>query len=361
MKKLFLFVGFYALVAFLLSFPLKAAPPNQIQPETAEGLDQSRPDRPSRDVPETSTQYAVSSLLRTEKTTAGAPDAKDIEAPSGASASSDNEDGFSAPAAYSEYKFAQIQDNRTIGFDGPQHNGIVGFDFVSYWDTIVGFNFTYTNESLTTTLAPTNFYNSSNSYFFSTYVAKNFSDWVNVGGSATYGRTDTDWRADTGGAAPFALGQKTTQDSFALSPFIGVAHTWGAFSFSSTPTYIWDYDHYGYDLPTFNGSAAPGTPSIPSSKTLNQTFLWLNNFQYAITDKWSISVQANWTRLLTIQSVPTGITPLISPLGHQWMSFGGRVDYAFNKDGNIFVQFEHDAFNTNFDDYRIRTGVTYNF
>jgi len=261
--------------------------------------------------------------------------------------------------AYSEYRFAHIQDNRAIGFDGPQHNGIVGFDFESFYQTIVGFNFTYSNSDLTTQNAGTSFWNSSNSYFFSTYVAKNFSDWVNVGGSFTYGRTDTTFNAVAPGAFPFGLTQKTTQDSYAYSPFVGVAHTWGAFSFSSTPTYIYGYDHYNFDYPVTNPGFATGVP--PDAKSLNQTFLWLNNFQYAIDDKWSVSAQANWTHLLTIQSVNSFPIATLPPLGHDWMSFGGRVDYNINKNGSVFAAFEHDAFNTHFDDYRIRTGLSYNF
>jgi hypothetical protein len=365
MKKVFfLTAGLCALAGLLSVTPIHAqSGGNLLDPETAEGLDQGRPDRPSRDVPETSTEYAVADLIRTEEIAAGAPDDKEMQPASGKTASSETDEGFSAPVAYNEYKFAHIQDNRAIGFDGPQQNGIAGFDFISFWKTIVGFNFTFTNESLTTNggFPPAVFHNSSNSYFFSTYIGKNFADWVNIGGSADYGRTDTDWRSDSNFFAPLAFGQKTTQDTVGLSPFIGVAHTWGAFSFSSTPTYVWDYDHYGFDLPTVNGSVAPGTVAIPSSKTLNQSFLWLNNFQYAIDDKWTVSAQANWTRLLDIQSVPTFITPSIPPLGHQWMSFGAKVEYAFNKDGNVFVQFEHDAFNTHFDDYRIRAGVSYAF
>ena len=43
------------------------------------------------------------------------------------------------------------------------------------------------------------------------------------------------------------------------------------------------------------------------------------------------------------------------------LGFGARADYSFNKDGSVFAAFEHDAFNTHFDDYRIRTGISYNF
>jgi len=210
-------------------------------------------------------------------------------------------------------------------------------------------------------MAPASFYNSSNAYFFSNYVAKNFDDWVNVGGSFTYGRTDSQFRANISAAPPFALGQKTTQDTFALSPFVGAAHTFGAWSFSSTATYIWGYDHFSFDNPSLNNAPAPGAIPPPDAKTLNQTFLLLNNAQYAIDDKWSVSVQANYNRLLTTQTVQTTVTPLIPSLGHQWMSFGARADYSFNKDGSIFAAFEHDAFNTHFDDYRIRTGISYNF
>jgi hypothetical protein len=135
-----------------------------------------------------------------------------------------------------------------------------------------------------------------------------------------------------------------------------VAHTWGAFSFSSTATYLWGYDHYEFEIPSPGGGTAP-----PNAKTLNQTFLLLNNFEYAVTDKLSVSTQINWTRLLTIQSVPTFPSPTLPPPNNTWMTFGARADYAFNKDGTVYGVFEHDAFDTHFDDWRIRAGVNYNF
>jgi hypothetical protein len=357
MKNLFFIVGLGAFAAFLLPSTLKAqSNPSYVEPENAAGLNPATPDSPSRDVPQQSTEYAVEALLRKLGTKAGAPDSNDAKSLVAPSVAPAQEDGFSQPTAYSEFKFTHIQDNRTIGFDGPQYNGIAGFDFSSFWDTIVGFSFTYSNQDLNTNFGGTNMTNSNNAYFFSTYAAKNFDDWINLGGSFTYGRTDTTFNAPFPGAA---LTQKSTQDSYSYAPFIGVAHTWGAFSFSSTTTYIYSYDHFNFDFPITD----PGVVStaIPDAKTLNQSFLWLNNFQYAINDKWSASIQANWTRLLTMQSVPTPITPLIPGLDHQWMSFGARVDYTFNKNGSVFAAFEHDAFDTHFDDYRIRSGVSYNF
>ena len=357
MKKLSILAGVCLFASIALPSWVEAQ--NQgIGYENAAALNEATPDSPELQTPQLSLGHAIDRLSGTESVDAGVPmkDSKELTTPSVAP-TSDSDDGFSAPEAYSEYKYAHIQDNRTIGFDGPQHNGIVGFDFQSFWKSIIGFNFTYTNTSLTTNLAPASFYNSSNAYFFSNYVAKNFDDWVNVGGSFTYGRTDSTFRANF--SPPFAVGQKTTQDTFALSPFIGAAHTFGAYSFSSTATYIWGYDHFSFNTPTINNAPAGLAP--PDAKTLNQTFLWLNNVQYAIDDKWSVSVQANYNRLLTTQSVPTLTSPLTPPLGHQWMSFGARADYSFNKDGSVFAAFEHDAFNTHFDDYRIRTGISYNF
>ena len=290
----------------------------KIQPENAATLNQTTPDSPELQVPEFSLGHAVARLTGTEGTNAGAPDSKSLTTPS-TPPPVETGDFFSDPNAYAEYKYARVQDNRAIGFDGPQENGMAGFDFESYYKTILGFNFTYTNNDLSTTLDPTHFNSSSNAYFFSTYAAKNFADWVNVGGSATYGRTDTEFRADFAGPPPSNVGQKTTQDTLALSPFIGAAHTWGAFSVSSTATYIWGYDHFSFDNPSANNAPSLFFTAPPDAKTLNQTFSVLNNVQYAINDKWSVSVQGNYTRLITTQSVPTASTPLIpcpgSPMG----------------------------------------------
>jgi len=360
MKNILFGACLFVVAGFLLPSAVKAQSNTQLYPEEAAGLDQTVPDSPSRAVPQNSTEYAISSVLRTEKngagvTMAGSSDSKGIVAPAAAT-----DEGFSAPVAYSEYKFAQIQDNRSMGegFDGPQHNAIVGFDFESYWKTIVGFNFTYTNANLQTGSSvgagPLSL-NSSNSYFFSPYVARNFCDWVNVGGSFTYGRTDTDFQSKSG-IPGGDLDMDTTQDTYAVSPFIGIAHTWGAWSFSSTASYIYGYNHFDFSppAPSFGASAAP------SARTVDQTFLWLNNVQYAISSKWSVSAQANVNDLLMAQTLATPGFASTS-ICHQWMGFGCRANYDFNKDGSVFAAFEHDAFNTHFDDYRIRTGVSYNF
>ena len=109
---------------------------------------------------------------------------------------------------------------------------------------------------------------------------------------------------------------------------------------------------------------APSSDAVPGTdtpSTLRPLFLWLNNFQYAVTDKLSLSVQANWTRLVSLQQLNPGPDFPITSVSHQWMSFGCRADYGFDKNGSVFTAFEHDAFNINFDDYRIRAGVSYNF
>jgi hypothetical protein len=353
MKNLYILVGISLVAA--MAVPVHAQQSQSqgyLYNENATALNVAAPDSAPLTVPQTSTEYAVAAAIRSEGVHAGV-EMKDTKEVSTASTASGMGDGFSAPTAYSEYKFAHVQDNRPTssgGFDGANNTGIVGFDFDSFYNTIVGFSFTYTNSNLSTADNTSVLNNSSNSYFFSTYVAKNFYDWINVGGSGTYGRTDSAFRLD--GIGGFTQG--TTQDTGALSPFLGVSHTWGAFSFSSTPSYIWGYDHFSFD-------ASPGTLAPGDAKTLNQTFLWLNNFQYAVTDKLSLSVQANWTRLITTQSVPVGAGLPTPDFSHQWMTFGGRADYSFNKDGTVFAAFEHDAFATHYDDYRIRTGVTYNF
>ena len=359
MKNLYILIGI-ALVAMMAApSTVMAQPTNNpsysqgyLLSENARALNVAAPDSPPITVPQTTTQYAIAAAIRSEGVHAGV-EMKDSKSTTAATTTSDEGTGFSAPTAYGEYKFSHIQDQEPTssgGFDGAQQSGIVGFDFQSYYNTIVGFNFTYTNSNLSTSDATSDLADSANSYFFSTYVARNFYDWVNVGGSGTYGRTDSAFRIDgTGGFT-----QGTTQDTGALSPFVGISHSWGAFSFSSTPTYIWGYDHFSFD-------AAPGSVPPGDAKTLNQTFLWLNNFQYAVTDKLSLSLQVNWTHLITTQSVPVGPGLPTPDFSHQWMTFGARADYSFNKDGSVFAAFEHDEFATHYDDYRIRTGISYNF
>ena len=77
-----------------------------------------------------------------------------------------------------------------------------------------------------------------------------------------------------------------------------------------------------------------------------------------MTDKLSLSTFANWTRHVSTQVLTT---PGSVPISHGWMTFGAKADYSIIKDGDIYVQFEHDAFSDNTDDYRIKGGLSYNF
>jgi hypothetical protein len=176
----------------------------------AHELDPTAPDQDSLTVPQNTTDFAIRALSRTEVTTAGVPmtqvqtDGKDMKQMAPVPESS----WFSDPETYSDYEYTHVQDTlpAPLGLDGDKHSGTVGFDFVTFFKTVLGFNFTYANEDLNAsspsfsfpgaTGIPTSTYNSSsNSYFFSTYAAKNFDSWVNVGASFTYGRTDIDYRS----------------------------------------------------------------------------------------------------------------------------------------------------------------------
>ncbi len=334
-------------------------------------LDPMSPDKETLTVPQSTTDYAVRDLNRTFNTTAGVEmmshpkEMKDMKQ----MAPVQEDSWFSDPVFYTDYQYSKIQDSLPagIGNDGDKHSGTVGFDAVTFWKTIVGFNFTYSNTDLTSIASgggfPTSYFtNSSDSYFFSSYAAKNFIDWINVGASFTYGRTDAEFRSNTPassfGGFPFPgtnFIQDSRVDSYGLSPFIGCAHTFGQWSFSSTPTYIWNYNHYHFDQ---GRAGAFALPQLPGTRTINSSFLWLNNAQYAVNEQWKVEAIVNWTRNV---STATLTAPGSTPVDKGWMTFGTRVDYQFNKAGEAHVEFDHDAFSGNTDDWRIKGGITYAF
>ena len=91
---------------------------------------------------------------------------------------------------------------------------------------------------------------------------------------------------------------------------------------------------------------------------MNHTFLWLNSFKYDVTDKFSLSALSNWTRHVSTEVLNA---PGDTPISHGFMTFGLKGDYKFNKDGDTYVQFDHDVFSSQTDDYRITGGINYNF
>ena len=117
---------------------------SQLDRIAAHELDPTAPNQESTQVPESSTQFALKALQRTEGTTAGIevvkPDAKDTKEMVSSTPSSN---WFSEPAVYSDYQYEHVQDTLAapLGLDGDKHSGTVGFDFVSLWKTVIGFNF----------------------------------------------------------------------------------------------------------------------------------------------------------------------------------------------------------------------------
>ncbi len=371
--------GFYALAYFFPGASGVAQSTSHVNNNAAAFLNPVAPQQETLTVPMSDVEYALQALERVKRTHAGVDSSKKIVA------KSDDDDWFSDPVTYSNYQYSRQQNNGDpgVGLDGDQNGGTVGLDFISKWKTIVGCNFTYTNRDLNSygtetgngtgiVSAPTTHFNdSANSYFISSYIAKNFSDWVNIGGSLTYGHSDIVYRDSApAGVESFnfdpdlifslnipaaAFSQGTHEDTVGLSPFVGISHTFGAISFSSTPTYIWQYNHYTFGTPHTQYGDLPA-PS--ATRTISSTFLWLNNVEYALTDKITLSARFDWTRVVSAAQLTYGGTV---PVSNDWVTIGPGVTYQFNPQGKVNLEFGHDVFSRTSDDYHIKTGVTYAF
>ncbi len=325
----------------------------------AHELDPTRPDRESLAIPQEAMDLCLQALMRNHYTHAGV-DSKETSKSLVPPAGSNDNPYFSSPVFYSSYQYARIQDTLpTIGLDGDQHKGTIGFDFNSIGGTVVGFNFNYTNENLSLSDGGTDLTNSSNSYFFSSYVGKNFEGWVNVGGSFTYGRTDSDFRADTNSVfGPMDFGQFTREDSYALSAFVGISHTFGAWSVASTPSFIWDANRYDFPTPVEDGFGGFGPTGLQSQGRNESSFYWMNNVGYAVSDKLTVTAIGNWTRNVGIEPI---VAPGFDELSRGWMTFGSEVEYKFNTQGSAQIRFEHDVFAGHTDNFRLKGGISYSF
>jgi hypothetical protein len=282
------------------------------------------------------TEHAVARSAQAGlSTTAGvSSDSKDVATETSATAATT--EWFKKPAIFAEYQFYNVDDQRTGGADGGQHNFSVGFDFQTAEDIVVGFLYTYSNEDDTAFSAAVPTTLQTQGHYFSAYAAKNFFQYMNVGASLTYAKKDL----NTSNAG---LDADIWSDIFSAAPFIGASYITGAWSFSATPTFLYQTEY---------ADGGFGAQSYESWK-----LLWLNNVEYAVSDKFLVRGILNWNHMLHDDPINVGGND-----DRSWVTIGTRLTYYFCESVESFVGAEYDVLNRNYDkSVRFRLGATYSF
>lgn len=264
-------------------------------------------------------------------TSAGAPSVdKGVTAPA----------AWGGPEVYLEFEWSHIQDLTVNGPDGDRFGPVLGAD----WSTPDGFVFggavSYAAERRITTDVSTR----SNDFIFAAYAGKNFADWINVGATFVY-----DYQTRI--IKSFQLRADGHNHTLGVSPFVGVAHAWGNFSFASTATYIYQYN--SVSLPT-------NTNNINLSESFGSSgYLHINEFSYSVTDKFTVSLLANIN--VEIEQERSTYTKTIDISDPFFMTWGTRFAYQADDRWRIYGQFQADTFNKNFEVFTTTAGLSLSF
>jgi hypothetical protein len=237
---------------------------------------------------------------------------------------------FNHPSFYAEYDYINSKDQRAAGADSITNSAVVGFDFVTIEDILLGFTYSYSNRDAN--ISPLGLPDNEDSHFFSLYIAKTFGQWVNVGVSGGYGYTSTETLgADSG-----------NEDTWTLSPFIGVSHSWGRFSTSLTASSIhtWTSTH---DAPAGAGNANDETGKVSVALKLG----------YAATERLKLQVSAKYIGMAYYEPTMPAL-----PQARDWATFGGKVTYRLTEHFDLYAAYAYDAFNDSYHNHNVQAGFT---
>ncbi|NJK91796.1 MAG: autotransporter outer membrane beta-barrel domain-containing protein [Blastochloris sp.] len=172
---------------------------------------------------------------------------------------------FSSPAVYAETYWTGSNDNRVGGIENDRFGFLVGFDFITKKDFVVGLMYNYSHDWGSIREPGADVDLDTHNHSFTLYTGKNFWNWLNVGATLSGGVLDND--AEPLAAPGTNFGQETT--FYTPSVYAGLAHTWDALSFASTVSYIYTDESCGFQCPW---SPQP-RPKLGHSGLAQQTFL----------------------------------------------------------------------------------------
>jgi hypothetical protein len=298
---------------------------------------------PSKDVVQAEKSATDRVIGRLEKPTAASAgvDAKEFKSASKTckpcSACMKSCDWIKDPVFYVDAGYQHIDDRRSFSMDGDKYLASAGVDFTTVGDILVGALYSYSaaDKSLNNN-SGFNLNQDSYAHTFTLYTGKNFFNWLNVGGTASYSNENLNLKNAFFNA-------RTDKDNYSASAFAGVSHTFGNWSLASTPTYIYqdEYTDSGFAFST--GTASSGTLAI------------LNRADYAVTEKLTLGVIANWTQLLheNVVRLPSD--------DRSWATFGARATYHYNAKLSVNAGYEAEVFNRIYDNHLVRLGMNYGF
>jgi hypothetical protein len=242
-------------------------------------------------------------------------------------------DWFSHPSFYAEYGYVNSLDQRRDGADSHTNSAVVGFDFVTCHDLLVGFTYSFSNRD--GHISPIGLPDNEDAHFFSGYLAKSFINWINIGVSGGYGYTSLETQGSDSGH----------ENTWTISPFIGVSHSWGAFSGSLTGSSIntWTGTH---DSPT-------GANSDDETGKIAVTL----KFGYAATEKLRFQVSAKYTGTEYHEDQVRGGLPE----DYDWATFGGKVSYRITQVVDLYGSYSYDAFNDSYHNHNVQAGILASF
>jgi hypothetical protein len=289
----------------------------------------ARPDNPALRISRSVVDYVDERLRDHNKAiTAGMTSSKEMEHV--VPAPTPGNEWFSHPSVFAEYDYIYSNNKQSNGVaDSHTNSATAGFSFFTKYDILLGLTYQYSDRDAG--LGFLNFPDSENSHFFSPYLAKGFWQWLNIGVSGGYGYISTSrLGTDTG-----------SEDSWILSPNVGVSHSWGAFSASLTTLYqyVWT-DAF---LQPRDASDETGTVVV----TLR--------IGYAVTERLAAEASAAYDGITTYKPAAQNL------LARNWATFGAKLAYALIGPLNVYAGFAYDAFNQSYNNYTVQGGLSYSW
>jgi len=235
---------------------------------------------------------------------------------------------FCHPSFYAEYDYINSHDKRALGADSETNSAVVGFDFMTIYNILLGLTYSYSNRDADA--SPLGLPDNEDSHFVSLYTAKTFGQWLNIGVSGGYGYTSTETVGVDSG----------NEDTWSLSPFVGVSHNWGAFSAALTASSVhtWTTTH---GTPTGVGNAEDDTGKIGIALKLG----------YAFTERFKVQVTGKYVGMAYYE--PTN--PALSE-SRDWATFGGKATYRVTEHFDLYLAYAYDAFNTSYNNHNVQAG-----
>lgn len=293
-------------------------------------------------VPTEQAKTAIDSAISraTSATSLGTDMSKDVEP---AAKLKDNA-WFSSPAVYAEASWTGSNDKRPNGVNSDRLGTLVGFDFVSVHEIVVGLLYGYSHDWGKVDEANADIDNNNNTVTL--YAAKNFNKWFNVGGTLSYTNID-----NIVGVPGIEGDQGLESDIFSPSIYFGISHTWNAFSFASTVSYL-------YNAESIDNKVAGAVDFDQSTGNL----LWLNKVTYNINDMFAVSGLFNMTQILHTNVSDNLPPPIGSTNDHNWGTVGAEFSYYPCQNWEVTTGARYDVFNENYEEtVTVSLGATYSF